>query len=650
MNRAKSRGAAFLSAAALAVAISGCQTKPPPPPAERVAAVEAPAPEVLSDAKPSAAPEARAPDATARDPSVIKADGEGFWPSPESRSREISFSILIGDAKFLRSWRVEIASAVDPGIARTYSGGAYDSPETLAWDGRESDGTPSPEGYYVATLTADYAGGLARQTQRSSPFALALSPPEPLLLADPQRIDPSRGGLGRGVSFELVGRAALARLGSWRLDVVGPDGRLFRAFEGAWPAEGSPDKVAWDGLSGADAAVEAGKRYSAILTVRDVYGHAASAQAGIEVADLPFAAERSSVRPWTNGFSPNGDKVMDAMDLSLGFGQRSAVRSWRLDIGQAGKGPARGFRGEAPDLPDALSWDGKDSTGAAAPEGSYFATLYVDYGSAFSPAVARSPSFVLDVTPPALALEVSPAPFSPDASGSEAGEGPSALSIRLGAPGEGPGLPSRISEWSIEILDPGDQVFARFGGAWPPAAIAWDGVGSDGSLVESAETYRVVARARDELGNSSRAEGAFDTDILVVKDGDRYRVAVSSIVFKGYTADYEDLPAEQLAQNRQTLDRLAAKFAKFPGYRIRLVGHAVMINWDDPNLGRGEQERILLPLSRSRAAAIAKALAARGIAASRMIVEGVGASRPLVPDSDLANRWKNRRVEFFLEK
>jgi outer membrane protein OmpA-like peptidoglycan-associated protein len=75
-----------------------------------------------------------------------------------------------------------------------------------------------------------------------------------------------------------------------------------------------------------------------------------------------------------------------------------------------------------------------------------------------------------------------------------------------------------------------------------------------------------------------------------------------------------------------------------------------MINWDDPNLGKGEQERILVPLSKARAAAIAKALAARGIDAKRMSIEGVGASKQVVPDSDTVNRWKNRRVEFYLEK
>jgi outer membrane protein OmpA-like peptidoglycan-associated protein len=75
-----------------------------------------------------------------------------------------------------------------------------------------------------------------------------------------------------------------------------------------------------------------------------------------------------------------------------------------------------------------------------------------------------------------------------------------------------------------------------------------------------------------------------------------------------------------------------------------------MINWDDPAKGKLEQEKELVPLSRARAGSIRQALVERGIEAARMTADGVGAQDPIVPDSDLDNRWKNRRVEFFLEK
>ena len=630
-------------------AVAEAEAQPQPQAAEQPAAattaVAAPTAAAPTAAVPTAAvPRAPAP---ARESSAISPEAEGFWPAPESRAREIAISVLIGNRDSLRSWKVEIGAAAGKGQAlRSYGGTARDVPERLVWDGKGPGTAPAREGVYAATLFADYGGALPPVSLTSRSFYLSLSPPEPTLYANPSRLDPSPQGIKQPVVLELAARAGLAPLDSWRLDIVGPSGSLLRSYEGLWPANGAPPPISWDGRFGEGLAVEAGKRYAAILSVRDIYAHAGASQAGLLVADLPYATERSSVQPWTNGFSPNGDKVMDSMDFSLTFGQRASIRSWRLDIAKSDTGVLRSFQGSAPDLPTSLSWDGTNAAGLTAPEGRYVATLNIDYGSSFSPAAARSPSFILDISPPTLRLISSPPLFAPDLPATLSGGPAATLAIKL----EASSTLAKLSDWSVEILDPGNHVFYRFAGAWPAAALSWNGIGADGSLVESAETYRLAARVTDEFGNSSMAEGQVDTDILVIKEGDRYRVDVASILFKGYTDDYEDLPADQVAQNYRTLDRLAAKFSRFPDYRIRLVGHAVMINWDDPNLGRPEQVEILVPLSRARAAAIAKALASRGIAQSRMIVEGVGANKPLVPDSDLVNRWKNRRVEFYLEK
>jgi len=110
------------------------------------------------------------------------------------------------------------------------------------------------------------------------------------------------------------------------------------------------------------------------------------------------------------------------------------------------------------------------------------------------------------------------------------------------------------------------------------------------------------------------------------------------------------VPADRAARNMNTLDLLAKKLSKFPDYKIRLEGHAVMINWDDKVKGAAEQEKVLIPLSRERAEAIKAALVERSVEAGRLVTDGVGANDPLVPDSDYLNRWKNRRVEFYILK
>jgi outer membrane protein OmpA-like peptidoglycan-associated protein len=75
-----------------------------------------------------------------------------------------------------------------------------------------------------------------------------------------------------------------------------------------------------------------------------------------------------------------------------------------------------------------------------------------------------------------------------------------------------------------------------------------------------------------------------------------------------------------------------------------------MVYWNVPARAEIEQVKVLLPLSAERAEVIKAALVDRGVAAARMRTFGYGGSRPVVPHGDLENRWKNRRVEFILEK
>src|SRR5690606_65268 len=132
------------------------------------------------------------------------------------------------------------------------------------------------------------------------------------------------------------------------------------------------------------------------------------------------------------------------------------------------------------------------------------------------------------------------------------------------------------------------------------------------------------------------------------RDGDRYKIRISSITFLPYSANFTDVDPAERAQNQRTLNRLVEILARFPGYRIDIEGHAVQVYWYDQPRGRTEQQQVLVPLSVARAEAIRQALVARGVAASRLTASGAGGSAPVVPHSDLQNRWKNRRVEFTL--
>jgi len=286
-----------------------------------------------------------------------------------------------------------------------------------------------------------------------------------------------------------------------------------------------------------------------------------------------------------------------------------------------------------------VSWDGKNDAGIFAAEGAYAARLSVDYGSAYSAATTKSREFVLDITPPSGTIDLSPTLFSPV-------EGPPTITLTVNASSR----VAKIDSWKMEIYDPDNHLFKTFNEKWPENRAVWDGKGMKGALVESAEDYPVVAKVRDEFGNVGELKSVVPVDILVEKTPTGFRILSSRIFFKAYTADYQDVRPELAQQNLRRLNDMATKLKKFPSYKIRLQGHAVMIHWDNKALGDIEQREILIPLSQARAEAIKKALVDRGLNASMFMTQGVGASDQVVPDSDLSDRWQNRRVAFYLER
>jgi len=253
---------------------------------------------------------------------------------------------------------------------------------------------------------------------------------------------------------------------------------------------------------------------------------------------------------------------------------------------------------------------------------------------------ARAPWTVLvDTRPPEVDLAMTPVPFSPDDDGEDDAI---ELSLRVGDA-------SPIERWSVEVEDPYGRPFRVFAGPGaPPPAIEWDGRSATGELVQAAEDYPVTVTVTDAVGNTAIATGVVPVDVLVFREGDRLKIRVSSIEFASDAADYRDFDPEKGERNLKTLERLAEVLKKYPGYRIRIEGHAVSVYWDDPERARREESEELVPLSLARAEAVKQALVGFGIEEWRMTAVGMGGSQPVVPHGDLENRWKSRRVEFIL--
>jgi flagellar hook assembly protein FlgD len=583
--------------------------------------------------------------------SQVQVEKSGFSPSAPAGQNSIEISLLFGNSDAISSWKVAVASGSS--ASRTWTGDAGYLPSSLTWDGKTDTGTVAADGTYTATLSVEYKEKYQAASAESRSFVLDVNPPAGSIAADPALFTPTEKGVQGPVTLTITASSAHARMDSWSLDVLDTAGAMVKNWSGVW----ANTAETWDGSSADGGYVRPDSSYKLVATVRDEYGNSAQITSDLAVAalaektpvvavQLPPAAPAAPAKPGqpsiaatTLGFSPNGDQVADDLTLAMGYGQPSSVVSWKASVALQGGAVQKTWSGDGGNLPASLVWNGKADSGSTAPEGSYTATLSVDYGSAFAAGTATSPAFILDITPPSGSLTLSSGLFSPI-------EASDTLSLKLTATSP----VAKIDSWTMDIYDPGGNVFRSFSEKWPNDTVAWNGRNSRGELVQSAEDYPVVAKVRDQFGNTGTVKGMIPVDILVEKTAAGYRILASRIFFKAYTADYSGVAADLAEQNGKRLDDLATKLKKFPGYKIRLVGHAVSIFWDEPTKRAVEQNDVLLPLSKSRAEAIKAALVERGLEESRFTTDGVGASDQLVPDGDYKNRWQNRRVALFLEK
>jgi flagellar hook assembly protein FlgD/outer membrane protein OmpA-like peptidoglycan-associated protein len=555
-------------------------------------------------------------------PVSLAADHGNFSPNDDGERDTVELRPDLRDQEGVASYEIEIQDARGRPV-RTYSGRRV--PSVVNWDGETDQRRRAPDGNYRATLEVAYENGNL-STAQSRELTLDTVAPEVSLSADYRLFSPD--GDGRRDSVRIEQRTS--REERWLGEILDSRGRVVRSFE--WT--GRPPALEWDGRDSNRNLVSDGM-YSYQLGATDAAGNTNTAGvAGIRIDTRPTPAFISTNQ---RGLSPNGDLVADVIAFRLIAGLTDGLSSWRVSIEPERGSPVRTFRGTgAP--PETLSWDGTRPNGAPVPEGEYTAGLTLEYEKGNHP-TAETRSFVLDTSGPEVALSVAPKPFSPDNDGVD-----DELTISPTVADD-----SRIESWELVIRDPTGSLFNQFSGRGEPTdRIQWNGLSSTGELVQSAMDYALIMRVRDSLGNEGRIETDAPVDVLVVREDGQLKIKVASIVFAPNTANYLNVPDEQRERNIRTLDRLAEILERYNTYNIRIEGHAVMVYWNDPERGAEEQENVLLPLSQARADSVKEALVERGIDAERMSTVGHGALYPIVPFSDLENRWKNRRVEFIL--
>lgn len=556
-------------------------------------------------------------------PVAVRAEAAAFSPNGDGAKDQLRLTLEAQISEGINSWKLDILNRNGSSV-RTYTGSGL--PRFVEWDGRLTDNRRAPDASYRARLEVSYLQG-ARPTGESSQFIL-------------DTVAPTVRASGRNIWFSPEGdgqkdRLIVTHTGSseeelWIGTLTNSRGTEVRRF--TWP--GRPGQMSWDGTDSSGTPAEDGfYRYTVLAT--DGAGNRGSFELpGIRVDRRPTPV---SITLGSAGFSPDQNGAHDTLPMEITATVREGLSSWELLAVDGGRAfPIR--RGSGNDLPARFDWNGRSTEGQRLPEGSYYAAIRLSYEKGNSPE-ARTAPFVLDVAPPELELRVSPLPFSPDDDGEN-----DILRITPRVRDA-----SRTEGWQLTIFDPVGNRFTGYSGLGEPSSrpIEWDGRSVSGELVQSASDYTFLLAATDVWGNRGELRSVVPTDILVIREGDRLRIQISSIYFAPFSTEFQPGKEEE---NQRTLLRLSEILKRYPDYRIAVEGHAVRVYWYDEARGDYEERETLLPLSTARAAAIKETLVNLGIPAGQMATVGFGGTMPVVPHGDLENRWKNRRVEFILRR
>jgi outer membrane protein OmpA-like peptidoglycan-associated protein/flagellar hook assembly protein FlgD len=504
-------------------------------------------------------------------------------------------------------------------------------PATLVWDGKSAEGTVVPDGTY--TIVMDAADDNNNKGSSKTYTVVVKNAAPQANLAAPYLVFSPTGTGGARTDLQLAISGTKEDL--WQLSILDEKGT--KVFVKEWK-DAAPETFAWNGNNTVGTPVPDGV-YSVTLASADKAGNKASYRIDNIIVDTKEAS--AFVTAAAEGLSPNGSPQFANIALALKVSLKKGVKAWYFAIVNDKGEPQRTLKGlaDAP-IPDSFTWDGKKEAGAMSADGAYKGQLRIEYDRGTT-LEAESKPFTLNATGPKVDLTLNPTPFSPDNDGVDDDLAIVTKVIDL----------SPITSWKMEITDPTGVHFTSFSGTGTPKeTIGWDGKSDKGVIVEAASDYKLDFTITDKLGNKASLSKTIMVDILVFRDGDKLRIRVPSITFKANSDDYVDVAKTAAEKNQWTLGRLAACFKKYSTYNILIEGHAVSEFYYDAARAKKEQDEELLPLSKKRAEAIKMALAGLGIAESRISTEGMGAARPIVPFSDLVNRWKDRRVEFILIK
>jgi len=548
--------------------------------------------------------------------------------SPDGNGIKDSMIIYMDQAvkENIKSWEWQIRKD-DSTIYRQVTGtGAV--PEEVVFDGTDSEGNSMPEGNYSFVYIVNYENG--NRPTASEPLTIDLSAPDISVAISNPVFSPNGDGLKDNAEIKLKSNEVVV----WEGSILDSTGEVIVSTS----SDDTTSLIVWDGTDKDGADLENGT-YTLVATFTDSAGNSTS----IDPAALNLNRDPVGVSLKTaKGFSPDNDGASDDLIVLVDSNLYDNLDSWKLDVLDEDSNIVRDIRG-FDILPPEIIWDGtvigNDGKVSVGKEGRYKVRLSANYQKGDS-IETTSDSFVLDNTAPEILVDVASNPFA--ISSDDEVEGEVYVTLKVVDNTE-------INNWSMDVLNTEGDIIRSYSGSGDPSGdITWNSAESNGGTTVSIDNPDFVLKLTviDLGGNESVFEKDIPLDILlVIKDGKKY-ISVPNIIFGAYKHTLASAGADQLVENNDSLDRVAAIYKKYPVYGLTLEGHALNIYLDGP--GEDKEEKILVPLTKRRALTVKDALVQRGLSESKISTEAFGGQFPIVSVTDKTVWGKNRRVEFVM--
>lgn len=567
---------------------------------------------------------------------MLSSSAVAFNPAGDKAHNTIRLTPVLRSGSAISKYTLTIADAKGKAVYSTSENHAL--PKDFAWNGLSSEGTRCADGIYTATLSTVSANGSEAKAS-AQPFTIDSVVPS-IEVSVPYTLFSPEASSAKAV---LPVTAKSSSEDKWTALVQNAKGQTVKTYE--W--QGVVPSFGWDGTDDSGNKVSDGA-YKLVFTSEDLAGNKASA----EIKDITVDSRevKAYVTTEEDAFSPNGDGKFDTQKFTVRTTVSDGIENWKFDITSAEGKVVRSWSSvESKNLPSAITWDGLDGEGKVS-EGIFTGNLSIVYAKGNKVSVSSS-AFICTVTAPQLSVKTAPKYFSPDNDGTD-----DDLYIQLKGNSMVP-----LKNWSFQIKDPnnGHKFWGTSGKSAITERIIWDGRSNNGELVQSAMDYPYEFTVTDTLGMTSTVEGKISVDVLVIRVGDVLKMAVPSIIFRSDNADFEleskvgkgGLTDEQLANNERVLKRIAEILKKFKEYTVTIEGHANNVSGTEEEETSTANGNIPLePLSQKRAEFVKSKLKSYGVDAGRLSAIGRGGRQPVVARSDKDNWWKNRRVEFILNK